>query len=101
MLLIASSTKSITKTKAYENKEFRIIFFPVAILSSSPKLNFLISKPEPIATAAAGVAILTIHLLIVLSADSNFEIIFAVAAKVGFVDDITNKNDVRKILKAT
>lgn len=100
MLLMASSTKSITRMKAYENKEFRIIFFPVAILSSSPKLNFLMSKPEPIATAAAGVAILTIHLLIVLSADSNFEIIFAVAAKVGFANDITNINDVRKIFIA-
>ena len=50
---------------AYEKRELRIIFLPVDILSSSPKLNFLISKPEPIATAAAGVASFTIHLLIV------------------------------------
>ena len=59
----------------------RISFLPVAILSSSPKLNFFIIIPAPIATAAAGVAIFIIQLLTVVKLFSNFVTSFGVAAK--------------------
>ena len=45
----------MARIKAYENKELFIIFLPVLIFSSSPKLNFFIKTPEPTATAAAAV----------------------------------------------
>ena len=38
-----------------------INFLPTVIFSSSPKLNFFISKPKPIETAAAGVATFNIQ----------------------------------------
>ena len=53
--MIADKIKSIAKINAYENKELLIIFFPILMRSSSPKLNFFIKTPVPTATAAAGV----------------------------------------------
>ena len=61
--------KFIAKMKAYENKEPFIIFLPVLIFSSSPKLNFLINTPLPTATAAAGVEIFKIQLSILSKAE--------------------------------
>ena len=73
---MADKIKSIAKINAYENKELRIIFFPVLILSSSPKLNFFIKTPVPTATAAAGVASLINQSSIFEKAESSLDINF-------------------------
>ena len=73
---IVDKTKSITRINAYEIREVRINFFPILILSSSPKLNFFINTPEATATAAAGVERLTSHDSIFWNAEFNVEINF-------------------------
>ena len=78
---MAAKIKSIAKINAYEKSELLIIFLPVLILSSSPKLNFFIKIPVPTATAAAGVESFKIQLSILLNALSNFETSLGVAAK--------------------
>ena len=69
------------KIKAYENKDPLIIFFPVRIRSSSPKLNFFIKIPVPTATAAAGVASFISQSLISSNAESSLDINLGSAAK--------------------
>ena len=62
----------MARIKAYEKSEPLIIFLPILILSSSPKLNFFIKTPVPTATAAAGVD----NFMIQFSILSNAEFIF-------------------------
>ncbi|MBR2240645.1 MAG: hypothetical protein IJ890_04635 [Clostridia bacterium] len=77
---IVDNTKSITRISAYEISEVRINFLPIRILSSSPKLNFFINTPLATATAAAGVARLTIQDSIFSNAEFKVEINFGYAA---------------------
>lgn len=65
---------------AYENKEPVMIFFPVRIFSSSPKLNFQMNTPVPTATAAAGVANFISQSSILEKASLSFETNFGVLA---------------------
>ena len=53
-----------------------MIFFPILILSSSPKLNFFIKTPVPTATAAAGVDNFKSQLSIFSKAELILEINF-------------------------
>ena len=58
-----------------------MIFFPVAIRVSSPKLNFFIKTPVPTATAAAGVDNVIIQSSIFSKAFVSFVTNFGSAAK--------------------
>ena len=78
---IKETIKSSEIIKAYERTEVRINFFPVLILSSSPKLNFCIKKPQPIDTAAAGVEIATMYDCTFSKAEIIFETILGYMAK--------------------
>lgn len=82
----------MARIKAYENKELFIIFLPVLIFSSSPKLNFFIKTPVPTATAAAGVASFMSHFSISEKAELSFVTNFgSPKAMTGDKEKIINK----------
>jgi hypothetical protein len=80
--LIAAKTRSIANKSAYEIRVARIIFLDILILSSSPKLNFLINRPMAKETAAAGVASFIHHFSISLKEEFNLFTILGAKAKI-------------------
>ena len=75
-----------------------MIFLPVLIFSSSPKLNFRMKTPVPIATAAAGVASFISQSFILEKALFSFETSLGVVAKLKLGNNIRTKSTIIKII---